>query len=999
MTHRYTYTDCAGHDSVWSYVYTVNPDVFIEQPDETSVVHCVTDIIEPSFDGTPSIPVFMVCGVEYRPVLTLTENNVNEQGCGDSTFTYTYTINAVTHSWSYTYHVTPEPFSLPNDEGTTVECLSEVTIPESPEVRNSCNTMVVPTLHQIDTIWGTPGCEGTVTFVYRYQDCAGAEDFWRYTYTIDRSTPPSERGTPVINAATVACMDDAVLPSVLPEMYDVCDNLLVPVDTVVTENYNNCNGSRTYSFTYRDCSGLESQWDFTYTVRDTIRPEIGSIAPQEAIAAGNCQFRMPNLKDITLAATSDNCGHTVSFVSQSPDTTARFAQNTHDAQNVNVTVTVADECGNQTTSIIQVHIPASNINVTASNDVSICLGESTTLIANGRSDNIGGTVQYNWLPGTGLDRSDAPTVVATPADTTTYTVTATDENGCRDTDAVTVIVFPLAEISANDLEQTVCAGASITPINIRYTHANIAVEGIPDDVQYDFMGTGYGRLSGIPHYSGNFTITATNLYGCPTVTKTGTVTVNDTLRSMESVTACDTYTWATDGGTYGMTGVYHWNTVTAAGCDSVAYLDLTINHKSFGTETVTACDSYIWTTGNGQTYTVSTEEPTHLLPNGNAAGCDSTVTLHLTIHYSNATDDYRQACDSYIWNGTTFTQDTNMTRTLQNQWQCDSVVTLHLTIHPSYRIEETDSLCEGEIYTWHGEGHTTGGNFTHTYQTVYGCDSLYALHLVLLPTLTVEIEKDIDCIQGWYDLSAIATPPTHGDAFRYQWSSKTQFGHSTPQGTDSVIHVNPGEETTYYVSVAYGDNRRCPQTANITLSRFVKPTADITVNPPYVTPDNLRWHADYNVNGDRHTAQRDWYVDGQYYTQQTEHIYGDYDMASGNDSVIIELIAHSEQCADTSRIAIPYYFESLYLPNAFTPGLDINNLFGPVGTGIVELEMWVYNREGLIVFHSTDINEKWDGTHHGVPCPQAAYVYRINYVKKSMQNGPQTLVGTVMLLR
>ena len=81
--------------------------------------------------------------------------------------------------------------------------------------------------------------------------------------------------------------------------------------------------------------------------------------------------------------------------------------------------------------------------------------------------------------------------------------------------------------------------------------------------------------------------------------------------------------------------------------------------------------------------------------------------------------------------------------------------------------------------------------------------------------------------------------------------------------------------------------------------------------------------------------------------------------------------------------------------------METNNLFGPVGSGLLDLEMWVYTREGLLVFHSTTLEEKWDGTHQGtgVDCPMATYTYRIDYTMKATPNSPMTKVGTISLLR
>jgi gliding motility-associated-like protein len=65
-----------------------------------------------------------------------------------------------------------------------------------------------------------------------------------------------------------------------------------------------------------------------------------------------------------------------------------------------------------------------------------------------------------------------------------------------------------------------------------------------------------------------------------------------------------------------------------AGCDSTVTLNLTITNSNTGTDVITSCDSYTWIDGN--TYTSSNNSATVVL--SNAAGCDSTVTLDLTIN-------------------------------------------------------------------------------------------------------------------------------------------------------------------------------------------------------------------------------------------------------------------------------------------------------------------------------------------------------------------------------
>jgi hypothetical protein len=123
-----------------------------------------------------------------------------------------------------------------------------------------------------------------------------------------------------------------------------------------------------------------------------------------------------------------------------------------------------------------------------------------------------------------------------------------------------------------------------------------------------------------------------------------------------------------------------------------------------GTDVQTACDSYTWIDGN--TYSSSTTTPTYTLLN--AAGCDSVVTLNLTILSATGSTDMQTACGSYTWmDGNTYSSSTNTpTYTLINAAGCDSVVTLNLTINSLPNTATTTSgltitaTLSGATYQW-----------------------------------------------------------------------------------------------------------------------------------------------------------------------------------------------------------------------------------------------------------------------------------------------------------
>ena len=82
---------------------------------------------------------------------------------------------------------------------------------------------------------------------------------------------------------------------------------------------------------------------------------------------------------------------------------------------------------------------------------------------------------------------------------------------------------------------------------------------------------------------------------------------------------------------------------------------------------------------------------THVIPN--AAGCDSTITLSLTISNSNASVDVQTACGPFTWiDGVTYDEDNDeATFILQNAAGCDSTVTLDLEItEVDTDVEEVD---------------------------------------------------------------------------------------------------------------------------------------------------------------------------------------------------------------------------------------------------------------------------------------------------------------------
>ena len=217
------------------------------------------------------------------------------------------------------------------------------------------------------------------------------------------------------------------------------------------------------------------------------------------------------------------------------------------------------------------------------------------------------------------------------------------------------------------------------------------------------------------------------LTGCDSTT-TLTLTVGDVIyNDAVEVTACDTYSWnAGDGETYVYTvsGTYNSGAYpNTMGCTSIDVLDLTINNNTNTGYTATACDSYTW---NGVTYNATGDYTYSYNAENN---CPSVDTLHLTINNNSSTAYTATACDSYEWNGTIYTVSGDYTFDYSTLEGCNSVDTLHLTVNHNSSTAYTATACDS--YEWNGTVYTTSGDYTYSYNTTAGCASVDTLHLTV----------------------------------------------------------------------------------------------------------------------------------------------------------------------------------------------------------------------------------------------------------------------------
>ena len=132
-----------------------------------------------------------------------------------------------------------------------------------------------------------------------------------------------------------------------------------------------------------------------------------------------------------------------------------------------------------------------------------------------------------------------------------------------------------------------------------------------------------------------------------------------------------------------------------------------------------------------------------------------------------------------------------------------------------------------------------------------------------------------------------------------------------------------------------------------------------------------------------------------------DNIYVSNPLATPAANTVYTVLAKTEYgcwVTDSIRIRVSPTVQ-IAVPNAFTPGADVNTYFKVIRNGIASLHYFrIWDRWGNKVYESTDIDAGWDGTYKGKPQPFGVYVYEIEAV--AVNTGRiVTKRGNVTLLR
>jgi gliding motility-associated-like protein len=533
----------------------------------------------------------------------------------------------------------------------------------------------------------------------------------------------------------------------------------------------------------------------------------------------------------------------------------------------------------------------------------------------------GGTQAYSYLWSTNTSAGDTNFVDNLGVDL--YLLTVTDSNGCTASDSINITTnSPQTGIDT----QTACSsftwldGLNYTANDSTATHTltggsvngcdstitlNLTITNVTNGTDVQTACNNYTWINMVNYTANNSTATHTIVAGansgCDSIV-TLDLTITNAANGIDTQSACNNYTWID------MVN-YTANTSTAThlivggannGCDSIVTLDLTITNAANGIDTQSACASFTW--ANGINYTASNSTATQTIAGGAINGCDSIVTLNLTITNAANSTDLHTACSNFTWiDGINYTASNNtaiFTITGGSTNGCDSIITLNLTITNAVNSIDIHSACAN--YTWiDGNNYISNNNtatFTITGGSIGGCDSIVKLNLTISPNITINLGEDLYICE-----ETVTVSPGLGYS-SYQWS-------------------------------------------------------DLTTNSSLTTD-----------------------IYGIYSVTVT-----DIDGCSGSDE--IELI---KDCP-----------ANVWVPNVFSPNGDSKNeTFNAVGDNLTGFSLKVFNRWGNLLFETNSIENGWDGTYKGSKVSSGTYVYLIDYSFTEKRNTiNREIKGTVTLLK
>ncbi len=238
-----------------------------------------------------------------------------------------------------------------------------------------------------------------------------------------------------------------------------------------------------------------------------------------------------------------------------------------------------------------------------------------------------------------------------------------------------------------------------------------------------------------------------------------------------------------------------------------------------------------------------------------------------------------------------------------------------------------------------------------------GCSDTASVHINLFPQPVVLISgADSVCANTPFSLSA-------SGASNYLWP---QFSSN-----DSILHTSITNDLE--ILVIGKDQNQCTDSTLLKIAVYPV-SAKYSYSLSYHTQPGKLLFKNQSTN----SFHNEWLLNNQPYSSLPNPTYSGENI----DDLVFTLIStNAIGCKDTISQLINYNpFADLFIPKCFSPDGDaINDLFVINGDLLEKIELRMYDRWGNQVWHSTSINESWDGQFNGEPLPAGTLNLVVKY--------------------
>lgn len=397
----------------------------------------------------------------------------------------------------------------------------------------------------------------------------------------------------------------------------------------------------------------------------------------------------------------------------------------------------------------------------------------------------------------------------------------------------------------------------------------------------------------------------------------------------------------------------------------------------------------------------------------NAAGCDSIITINLTITQPTTSSIAPNICsNSYTApDGQIYTQSGTYSAVIPNAAGCDSTITINLILTPAPIVNAgaDQTICEGTTVTLSGTGATVYNwsdgiinavafqppagtiNYIVTGTSANGCTDTDTVTVVVNPLPIVSFTGDNTT--GCSPLSVALMSD-----FQYAYCNWIIDGMSYSDSTCDMLFLNFNSgchDVTLQQTTAEGCMNQLSMLDFICVQST--PTSGFIASPLVIT--DLNTPVTF-TNTTVPTVLSAWDFDDGTGTYETNpvHYFQTNQEADTFHVILYSQMSFPDGCISSSSLYI-YYIPSdvvpsdVSIPTGFSPNNDgANDTWTISGLeNYPNATINVFNRWGQLLFEGGPSNPTWNGMYLGELLPTADYYYIIDLGEGSKYNGVVTL--------